>query len=116
MKKTLALLLALFMLFPLVACVNDSQTANISVTTEENTEGNPEENTSEALEDETTQPAVENSQKNGDLTLMLDKKSTPSTEENPVKPTKTHFFLFSAAGLAVCVLMWLTDLFTYIGG
>jgi membrane protease YdiL (CAAX protease family) len=52
----------------------------------------------------------------GIIWLMLDKKSTPSTEENPVKPTKMQFFLFSAAGLAVCVLMWLTDLFTYIGG
>ena len=43
-------------------------------------------------------------------------KKTAENEENPLFRTKKGFFIYAFIGIAACVIMWFTDLFTYIKG
>lgn len=54
----------------------------------------------------------------GVVILLLSKTQKVNTEPNEshINHTKKGFFLFAFIGIAICALMWFSDLFAYIGG
>jgi len=43
--------------------------------------------------------------------VFFDKNNGEDTEKSPVKPTKKDFFLFSAVGVMICAVMWVSQFF-----